>query len=52
MPILATSCAPKASPPSCEKNESEQMVYVTTDHKPTGAEIDHILFEHGVDGRH
>jgi len=35
-----------------QKNESEQMIYVTTDHKPTGAEIDHILFEHGVDGRH
>jgi DNA (cytosine-5)-methyltransferase 1 len=34
-----------------QKNESEQMIYVTTDHKPTGAEIDHILFEHGVDGR-
>ena len=35
-----------------QKNESEQMIYVTTDHKPTGAEIDHILYEHGVDGRH
>ena len=35
-----------------QKNESEQMIYVTTDHKPTGAEIDHILCEHGVDGRH
>jgi DNA (cytosine-5)-methyltransferase 1 len=28
-----------------QKNESEQMIYVTTDHKPTGAEIDHILCE-------
>ena len=35
-----------------QKNESEQMIYVTTDHRPTGTEIDHILFEHGVDGRH
>jgi DNA (cytosine-5)-methyltransferase 1 len=60
-----------------QKNESEQMLYVTTDHKPSGTEIDelvradqarlesaeresirpagqidHILFEHGVDGRH
>lgn len=35
-----------------QKNESEQMIYVTTDHKPSGAEIDHILCEHGVDGRH
>jgi hypothetical protein len=35
-----------------QKNESEQMIYVTTDHKPTGAEIDHILCEHGIDGRH
>lgn len=35
-----------------QKNESEQMIYVTTDHKPSGTEIDHILFEHGVDGRH
>jgi DNA (cytosine-5)-methyltransferase 1 len=35
-----------------QKNESEQMIYVTTDHKPTGAEIDHILYEHGIDGRH
>ena len=59
-----------------QKNESEQMIYVTTDHKPTGTEIDelvradqarlesaeresirptgqidHIPFEHGVDGR-
>ena len=35
-----------------QKNESEQMIYVTTDHKPSGTEIDHILFENGVDGRH
>ena len=35
-----------------QKNESEQMIYVTTDHKPSGTEIDHILFEHGIDGRH
>ena len=35
-----------------QKNESEQMIYVTTDHKPTGVEIDQILFENGVDGRH
>jgi DNA (cytosine-5)-methyltransferase 1 len=30
-----------------QKNESEQMIYVTTDHKPTGTEIDHILCENG-----
>ena len=35
-----------------QKNESEQMIYVTTDHKPSGTEIDQILFENGVDGRH
>ncbi len=31
--------------------DGSNFIYVTTDHKPTGAEIDHILFEHGIDGR-